>query len=61
MNQAQVQALRNLADGLHLSQRLDWEWVGRVAAQRMCWITEDRARDYAALYGGIARPMTEAA
>lgn len=61
MNQAQVQALRNLADGLHLGQQLDWEWIGRSGSQRMFWITEERARDYAAVYGGIARPMTEAA
>lgn len=35
----------------------NWQWIGRWASQRMFNITESRAKDYAARFGGTASPM----
>lgn len=35
----------------------NWQWIGPHMSQRMFGITEQRAKDYAARHGGIARQM----
>lgn len=57
MNQAQLQAFRDLAAQIAGPAPQDWEWVGRHMSQRMFGITEKRAREYAERHGGVARKM----
>lgn len=56
MTEREAQELRNLADGLHVSRPLCWEWVAPDAGHAF-WLTEDRAKECAAARGGIAREM----
>jgi hypothetical protein len=58
MNEAQLQAFRDLASRLSGDEPQDWEWVGEHASQRMFGITERRAKDYERRLGGTARRMS---
>jgi len=57
MNEASLIAFREIAAQMNGSAPQDWEWIGRHMSQRMFGITEKRAKDYAARYGGAARKM----
>lgn len=59
MNDATLNEFRNLADAMAGSEPRDWEWVGVHMSQRMFRITEARAKNYAATYGGTARKMED--
>ena len=55
MNDATLQSFRDLADAMRGDTPTDWEWVGPHMSQRMFGITRDRAEEFAARHGGIAR------
>ena len=55
MTTNQLEAFRQIAAAM--SPNADWEWVGQYMSQRMFGITEARAKDYAARFGGNARKM----
>ena len=57
MTDASLIAFRQIADTLAGPAPRDWEWIGQHLSQRMFGITEQRARDYAARHGGVARQM----
>jgi hypothetical protein len=57
MNDATLIAFRQIADTLAGDRPRDWQWIGPHMSQRMFGITEQRARDYAARHGGVARKM----
>jgi hypothetical protein len=57
MNDAQLQAFRNIAAAMQGSAPENWEWVGRHMSQRMFGITEARAKEFAQRHGGVAREM----
>jgi len=53
MNDATLQYFRDLAAAMHPEPH-NWNWVGPHMSQRMFNITEKRAKDYAARFGGEA-------
>ena len=57
MNEAQLQAFRDIADAMAGPTPRDWQWIGKYMSQRMFGITEARAKDYAARFGGEAQRM----
>ena len=56
MNDATLQSFRDLAAAM-TTEPQTWQWVGAHMSQRMFGITERRAKDYAARFGGAASPM----
>lgn len=56
MNDATLQAFRSISDAMQTAHA-DWQWIGPHMSQRMFGITEQRARDYAARHGGVAKPL----
>jgi len=58
MNDATLNAFRTIA--AQMIGTTGWEWIGPHMSQRMFDITEARAKDYAARFGGTARPMQAA-
>lgn len=56
MNDAQLQAFRNIAATM-AGAPTNWQWIGRHMSQRMFGITEARAKEYAARHGGEAKAM----
>lgn len=54
MTNAALEQFRSLAEAMNPEPK-DWQWVGRWESQRMFGITEARAKEYAAAYGGEAR------
>ena len=56
MNQAQLQAFREIAASMQTEPQ-DWQWIGKHMSQRMFGITETRAKNYADRHGGEARKM----
>jgi hypothetical protein len=56
MTDREAQELRNLADGLHVSRPMDWECI-TPDREHSFWLTEERAKEHAAAFGGIAREM----
>ena len=57
MNDAVLQSFRDIADAMAGPEPRDWQWIGKWESQRMFRITEKRAKDYAAKFGGAARRM----
>lgn len=57
MNDAQLQAFRNLAAAMNPEPH-DWQWIGPWMSQRHFGITERRAKEYAAKHGGEAKKMS---
>lgn len=57
MTNATLQAFRDLAATMQGSEPQDWQWVGRWMSQRMFGVSEARAKDYAARFGGTASRM----
>lgn len=58
MNEATLNGFRAIAEAMQGNSKADWEWVGQHMSQRMFGITEERAKRYAALYGGVAKQMS---
>lgn len=56
MNDATLEAFRQIAAAMQ-TEPTDWEWIGPHMSQRHFGITEQRARDFAARHGGMARRM----
>lgn len=53
MTEAQLQAFREIAAAMNPEPQ-DWQWIGKWMSQRMFGISEARAKDYAARFGGEA-------
>jgi hypothetical protein len=60
MNDATIQAFRQIADAIRGPQPNDWQWIGPHMSQRMFDISEARAKDYAKRFGGEAKPLEAA-
>lgn len=56
MNNAQLQAFRNIAAQM-AGAPTDWQWIGKHMSQRMFGITEERAKRFAKSHGGEARKI----
>ncbi len=56
MTDAQLQGFRQIAASMQ-TEPTDWQWIGKWMSQRMFGITEKRAKDYAARFGGEAKRM----
>ena len=56
MNDATLMAFRAIHESMQ-TKPTDWQWIGKHMSQRMFGITEDRAKEYAKLYGGEAKKM----
>ena len=54
MNNATLEGFRKLADQMGCNGT--WQWIGPHMSQRMFGITKERAENYAARYGGEAKP-----
>lgn len=57
MTDATLQHFRDLAEVLSGPDPKNWQWIGKYTSQRMFGITEQRAKEYARLYGGTASQM----
>jgi hypothetical protein len=57
MNDLVLQHFRNIAAQMAGPAPQDWEWIGVHMSQRMICISEERAKEYAARYGGVAKKM----
>ena len=55
MNHATLEGFRMIAETM-IGQS-DWQWIGQHMSQRMFGITEQRAKDYAVRFGGLAKKM----
>lgn len=58
MNNAQLEGFRMIASQMGMTGH-KWQWIGRHMSQRMFGISEQRAKDYAARFGGEAKEMEE--
>ena len=58
MNDATLQAFREIAAAMQ-TQAQDWQWIGPHMSQRMFGISEERAKQYAARFGGQAKQIIE--
>lgn len=56
MNDATLAGFRMIYEAMQTSPT-NWEWIGPHMSQQMFGITEERARGYAAKFGGEAKPM----
>jgi hypothetical protein len=59
MNNATLEAFRQIAAEMQRDAQ-DWQWVGKYMSQRMFGISEKRAKEYAARFGGKAEKMETA-
>ena len=59
MNDATLTAFRAIAEAMNGGQPTNWQWIGKYMSQRMFGITERRAKDYAARFGGEAKQMDD--
>jgi hypothetical protein len=57
MNDAALQGFRMMADILAGGEPQNWQWNGPYMSQQYYGITETRAKEYAAKWGGTAKPM----
>ena len=57
MNDATLEGFRRIADAMMGDEPRDWQWIGRWMSQRMFGITQQRAEEYALVYGGVAQKM----
>jgi len=58
MTNATLEGFRMIADKMMGEDARDWQWIGQYMSQRMFGITEERAKAYAARFGGEAKQMT---
>lgn len=56
MTNAMLETFRALAEAMQ-TEPTTWQWIGQWSSQRMFGITETRAKDYAARFGGVASRM----
>lgn len=56
MTDATLQAFRQIANEMH-PEAHDWQWIGQFMSQRHFGITEKRAKELEARYGGKAEQM----
>lgn len=56
MNNATLQTFRQIAAAMQTEPQT-WQWIGPHMSQRMFGISETRAKDYAARFGGEAKPL----
>lgn len=56
MTDATLEAFRAIHAAMQTSPT-DWQWIGLHMSQRMFGISEQRAKHFAARYGGEAKPM----
>jgi hypothetical protein len=56
MTNATLQAFRQIAEQMQVEPQT-WQWIGEHMSQRMFGIGEQRAKEYAKKFGGIAREM----
>lgn len=56
MNNSTLDHFRALAD-IMAGPDTDWQWIGVHISQRLFGISEIRAKDYAARFGGVASKM----
>lgn len=56
MGAAALEGFRALAAAMATAPT-DWQWIGPHLSQRFFGITEERARAYAARFGGEARKL----
>jgi hypothetical protein len=56
MHDATLSMFRSIADAMAPEPK-GWQWLGKWSSQRMFDITEARAKDYAARFGGVASKM----
>ncbi len=59
MNETTLEGFRMIAAAMAGPAPQTWEWVGPHMSQRMIFITEKRAKEFAARHGGVARDMNE--
>lgn len=57
MNEAQLQAFRNIAEQMQGGIPHNWQWIGQYVSQRHFGITEARAKEFAKRHGGEAKQM----
>lgn len=57
MNNAQLEHFRRIYELMHPGS--GWQWIGKHMSQRMFDISEAKAKEYAARFGGEAKPMEE--
>ncbi len=57
MNETTLQAFRAIHAAMQ-AEPTNWQWIGKYMSQRMFGITETRAKEYARLHGGEAKPMS---
>lgn len=57
MNDAQLNAFREIAEAMRGPEAQDWQWIGPHVSQRVFGISERRAKSYAEAHGGHARRM----
>ena len=60
MNNATLQAFREIAATMAGSEPQNWQWIGPFMSQRMFGITQARAEAFAARHGGKAEQMVTA-
>jgi hypothetical protein len=59
MNEATLQAFRDIAADMNGNEAQDWQWIGQWMSQRMFGISEKRAKEFAARHGGVASQMVQ--
>jgi hypothetical protein len=57
MNDATLNAFRQIAEQMNAGTPQNWQWIGPHMSQRMFGISEQRAKQYAERHGGEAKPM----
>lgn len=57
MTDATLEIFRAYAVAMRNGEPHDWQWIGPFMSQRHFGISERRAREYAAKFGGEARHM----
>ena len=60
MTDATLQAFRDVY-AMMVTDPQTWQWIGPHMSQRMFGISERRAKDYAARFGGTAEEMATTA
>lgn len=59
MNDATLQAFREIAAQMAGPAPQNWQWIGRFISQRMFGISEQRAKEMASRHGGEASEMVQ--
>ena len=57
MQDATLQAFREIADQMFPPEQRRWQWIGKWESQRHFGITRERAERFAETFGGTASRM----